>query len=175
MVIKKIKALAVAKAHVAKLEREISTELHHELAGLPAKFGFSTIGAFLGAVKVATREKRGRRSGRPAKATPVVKRRKRGKITDDIRAKVKQLVQAGKTGSQIAKAVKISLPSVQNVKKALGLVKISKKSAPKPKIHRQAKRSAGPKPRKKRVSPKKESPAETIQSQTSAETSAPST
>jgi DNA-binding CsgD family transcriptional regulator len=36
---------------------------------------------------------------------------------------VKKLVKAGKSGSQIAKAVGISLPSVQNVKKALGLVK----------------------------------------------------
>jgi hypothetical protein len=29
----------------------------------------------------------------------------------------------GRTGAEIAKAVRISLPSVQNIKKALGLVK----------------------------------------------------
>jgi transposase len=39
------------------------------------------------------------------------------------RARVKKLVQAGKSGSQIAKAVGISLPSVHNIKKALWLVK----------------------------------------------------
>jgi DNA-binding CsgD family transcriptional regulator len=36
---------------------------------------------------------------------------------------VKKLVEGGKTGSQIAKALGISLPSVQNIKKSLGLVK----------------------------------------------------
>jgi transposase len=36
---------------------------------------------------------------------------------------VKKLVQDGKTGSEVAKLVGISLPSVQNIKKALGLVK----------------------------------------------------
>jgi DNA-binding CsgD family transcriptional regulator len=33
------------------------------------------------------------------------------------------MVDAGKTGAEIAKELKISLPSVQNIKKALGLVK----------------------------------------------------
>ncbi len=47
---------------------------------------------------------------------------RRAVITDDTRAEVKKMVQAGKTGSEIAKAVGISLPSVQNIKKALGLV-----------------------------------------------------
>lgn len=44
-------------------------------------------------------------------------------ITDETRAQLKKLVEAGKTGSEIAKSLKISLPSVQNIKKALGLVK----------------------------------------------------
>ena len=34
---------------------------------------------------------------------------------------------AGKTGAAIAKSVGISLPSVQNIKKALGLVQARKK------------------------------------------------
>ena len=45
------------------------------------------------------------------------------KITDQTRSEVKKLVEGGKTGAEIAKALKISLPSVQNIKKALGLVK----------------------------------------------------
>jgi DNA-binding CsgD family transcriptional regulator len=44
-------------------------------------------------------------------------------ITDETRASVKKLAESGKTGAQIAKTLKISLPSVQNIKKALGLVK----------------------------------------------------
>jgi hypothetical protein len=99
--------------------------LNRELAGLPAKFGFSDLGASVRAVKAAAGGKR----GRPAKAPVLVKRRKRAKITDAIRARVKKLVKAGRTGSQIAKALKISLPSVQNIKKAFGLVRTSKKPA----------------------------------------------
>ena len=45
------------------------------------------------------------------------------KITPEIVEKVKALATAGKTGSAIAKATGISLPSVQNLKKKLGLVK----------------------------------------------------
>lgn len=44
-----------------------------------------------------------------------------------MKAEVKKLVQAEKTGPQIARAVGISLPSVQNIKKELGLVKAKKK------------------------------------------------
>jgi DNA-binding CsgD family transcriptional regulator len=39
-----------------------------------------------------------------------------------MREQVKKLVAEGKTGSAIAKEVGISLPSVQNIKKAAGLV-----------------------------------------------------
>ena len=45
----------------------------------------------------------------------------RGDIAKD--ADVKKMVDAGKTGAEISQALKISLPSVQNIKKALGLVK----------------------------------------------------
>ena len=44
-------------------------------------------------------------------------------ITDETRAQVKKMVDAGKTGAEIAESLKISVPSVQNIKKALGLVK----------------------------------------------------
>lgn len=42
-------------------------------------------------------------------------------ITDEIRAHVKLAVEAGQTGAEISKMLGISLPSVQNIKKALGL------------------------------------------------------
>lgn len=44
-------------------------------------------------------------------------------ITDDTRYQVKRLVESGRTGAEIAKQVGISLPSVQNIKKAFGLVR----------------------------------------------------
>ena len=53
------------------------------------------------------------------------KRRNRAVITDETRAQVKKLIKAGKTGREIAKAVGVSMASVNNLKKALGLVKKS--------------------------------------------------
>ena len=164
MITDKIKALAAAKAQVAQLEQSIALGLTRELAALPAAFGFSDVGAFVRAVKAAAGWKR----GRPAKTPRLVKHRKRAKITDAIRAKVKKLVEAGKTGSQIAKALKISLPSVQNIKKALGLVRTSKKPARNPRTRRApAKRAGAPKLRKKRVSPKKSAAPESKPGQVS--------
>jgi hypothetical protein len=126
MVTAKIKELEATKAKVASLEKSIATQLNKELSALPAKFGFDSVDAFLKAVKAAGGAKRKAR-GAAKKAGPAKKRRKRAVITDATRAEVKKLVEAGKTGSAIAKAVGISLPSVQNIKKALGLVGKKKK------------------------------------------------
>ena len=143
-----IEKLTKAKAAVELLEQSIATEL----AALPSAYGYVTMEEFVIAIKAAGRTKR-RGASRPEKA---IKTRKRAKITDATRAKVKRLFRAGKTGSQIANALKISLPSVQNIKKALGLTKSSKKPARKAKTRRApAKRVAVPKARKRRVSPKK--------------------
>ena len=126
MITDKIKTLAITKAKVAELEKSIETELNQELAALPEKYGFDSLPAFIAAVRSASR---GRGRGRkPATAAAGGgKRRKRAVITADTKAKVKSLVESGKTGAAIAKAVGISLPSVQNIKKELGLVKARKK------------------------------------------------
>lgn len=116
----KLKALAAAKAKVTQLEQAISAERSRELATLPAQYGFADVNSFVAAVKAASSKPRGRKPGAAKSAAP--KKRKRAKITDAVRAKVKKLVESGKTGAAIAKVVGISLPSVQNIKKALGLV-----------------------------------------------------
>jgi len=121
MVTKQIKELEVTKAKMVALEKSIAQRLKKELAALPGKYGYASLEDFIDALRDA-RGGKGRR-GRPVKAVDKVKRRKRAVITDETRAGVKKLVEAGKTGSQIAKALGISLPSVQNIKKAIGLVK----------------------------------------------------
>jgi|SRR5580658_3414262 transposase len=125
MVTKQIKELEVTKAKIASLEKSIAKRLNKELASLHGKYGFNSLQEFIKALKGAGggggRRKAAR--GRPAKAAGKAKRHKRSVITDETRAGVKKLVEAGKTGSQIAKSLGISLPSVQNIKKALGLVK----------------------------------------------------
>ena len=123
MVTDKIKELEATRAKLAELESSVAVELHKELAALPTGYGFDSVAAFLKAVKAAA-GKRGSRKARSATASAPAGKRKRAKITDETRAEVKKLLEEGKTGAEIAKAVGISLPSVQNIKKALGLVAV---------------------------------------------------
>ena len=136
MVTDKVKELEAARAKIASLEKSIADELN-ELAAVPAKYGFASAAEFAKAVTAAGQAvvpavapapaaapAKAAAPAAPAKAAAKGrKRRKRAVITSDTRASVKKMVGAGKTGSEIAKALGISLPSVQNIKKALGLVK----------------------------------------------------
>jgi len=132
MVTDKLKELEAARAKLASLEQSIASELSQELASLPAKYGFSSAADFVAAVSAATGGVVKRRGRKPGKAKAAVakkaavggrKRRTRAVITDETRAQVKKLVADGKTGAEIAKTLSISVPTVQNIKKALGLVK----------------------------------------------------
>lgn len=126
MLTDRIKELEATKAKVSALESEIETSLRSELSGLPAKFGFDSVNSFIAAVRAASGKRRGRKPSTKNTAPKAAKKRRRAKITDATRAEVKKLAEAGKTGAEISKALKISLPSVQNIKKALGLVKAKK-------------------------------------------------
>jgi DNA-binding NarL/FixJ family response regulator len=125
MLTEKIKELEAAKAKVDELEQKIAAERTAELAALPASLGFESVAAFVKAVRAAAGGKPvKRRKARKAASKPKKKQtRTRAKITDETRAEVKKLLEAGKTGAEIASTLKISVPSVQNIKKALGLVK----------------------------------------------------
>jgi hypothetical protein len=118
----KLKKLAAEKARLAKLEQSLEAERLRQLAGLPAEYGFDNLNAFIAALKQVAKSGRGRGKSKAAPAKSG-QRKARVEITDAIRAKVKGLVAAGKTGNEIATAVGISVPSVHNIKKALGLVK----------------------------------------------------
>lgn len=123
MIANKLKEIEAAKAKIAALEQSMADELNKELAALPAKYGFADAKAFVKAVRAAA----GGGGVRAGKVGPGgKKRRTRAVITDATRAQVKSLVEAGKSGATIAKTVGISVPSVQNIKKALGLVKSRK-------------------------------------------------
>jgi len=78
--------------------------------------------SFIEALRETSRSggaKSGRSGSKPA--------RRRAKITPETKTKVKELVKLKKSGTEIAKALGISLPSVQNIKKELGLVKKRRK------------------------------------------------
>jgi DNA-binding NarL/FixJ family response regulator len=132
MVTEKIQELAQLQAKAAKLQAAIETQRTAELASLPSKYGYASLDEFIKALKAAVSSggKRGRRGGK-AKAAKAAKapkkkaggKRKRAKITAELKQQVKAAVEAGRTGAQIAKEFGISVPSVQNIKKELGLVK----------------------------------------------------
>lgn len=98
---------------MAQLEQELS----HELAGLPAQFGYNDTASFIAAVKAATDRRRGRKPASLKAPTSASGRRKRATITDETRTAVRRLAEQEKTGAEIARRLGISLPSVQNIKK----------------------------------------------------------
>lgn len=114
--------LAKARQQVAKLEKQLAKG-SRKLLVLPAKYGFKTMDSFIAALQQASSS--GARAAKTAGATPSG-RKPRAVITAETKAKVKAMVKADKTGSEIAEALNISLPSVQNIKKELGLVKTRK-------------------------------------------------
>lgn len=116
MVTKKLQSLAKYQRIVASLEKQLA-ETQRKLRGLPAKHGCRTMNEFIAALRAANDGKAGfiTKAGRP--------RAPRTKITPEMKQKLKTLTQAGKTGAEIAKQIGISLPSVHNIKKELGLVK----------------------------------------------------
>jgi hypothetical protein len=126
MVTAKIKQLNEFQTKVDALKKAIASQLKSDLSSLHKKYGFETPLALIKAIKASAG---GKRPGRVAKAasTGGKKKRKRAKITPEMKQKLKGMVDAGKTGTVIAKSLGISLPSVQNIKKELGLVKARKK------------------------------------------------
>lgn len=116
--------LAALKKQVAALESQLSRN-NSKLLKLPGKFGFKSMDAFIDALRAATGSRPA--SSSAGKATKSTGRKPRAKITDETKAKVKAMVGQEKTGAEIAKALNISLPSVQNIKKELGLVQKRKK------------------------------------------------
>lgn len=116
-----IKELTATRARLAELEASLAHEMKKELAALSAQYGFASTKAFVRAVKAACGVRPALRKGRRKPG------RSRATITDAIRAQVKKMAASGRTGAEIAAAVGISVPSVQNIKKALGLVKRRKK------------------------------------------------
>lgn len=127
MVAGKFREIIRARAKLAALEQSMAGEINRDLAALPAKYGFASVDEFIAALRASSGKRRGRKPKAMASAVPQagVKRRKRAVVTDATRASVKQLVKAGKTGAVIANALGISMPTVHNIKKALGLVRTS--------------------------------------------------
>lgn len=111
--------LDALKRKVAALEAQLARS-NRKLLHLPGRYGFQSMNAFIDALRTASGSST---SSRAAQTGVGAGRKPRAKITSETKTKVKALVKQEKTGSEIAKTLNISLPSVQNIKKELGLVK----------------------------------------------------
>lgn len=121
MVTDKLKQLTEYQTKVAELQDSIEAERKQALAHLHAQFGFKTPADLIKALRTVAGGGAGRK-GRGAG-----RRRKHGRITPELREKIKGALQSGKTGAKVAEEFGISLPSVHNIKKEFGLVKSRKK------------------------------------------------
>lgn len=141
MFIDQLAKLQKAKAELAVAEAKLASDRVNALAQLPSQYGFTSLNDFLKAVKAAygkggkAAKGKGKSKGKAEKAPKVAKapkagKGKRAKITDEVKAQVKTLAEEGKTGQEIAKLLGISAPSVQNIKKALGMVKARSAASP---------------------------------------------
>lgn len=123
------------RAQVASLE----SDLFGELAKLPRKFGFSDVDSFADAVREAAG---GRGSPKKAKGRKAKSGRKpRALVTDETRKQVARLALGGATAPEIAAALDLSVGTVHNIQKKLGL-----------KSRRRVKTKSGRKPRVRAIS-----------------------
>lgn len=132
-------ALEKKKAELEKLQQELEQTREKELTSLPKQVGFETVDELIKALATfASPRLKGMLSGNGSspgrrRAAPAAtsasdsstggRGRKRARITEEMKEQVKKLVEEGKTGTEIAEAVGISIPSVANIKKAFGLTK----------------------------------------------------
>jgi len=105
------------RKQVTALEKKLGKQ-QKKLLALPGKFGFRTVGDFVAAVKSAASAAGTTFENARSKSAGT-----RAKITPEIKAQVKTLALEGKTALEIATTTGISVPSVANIKKELGLVK----------------------------------------------------
>lgn len=116
-----------AKAKIAQAEAKLAADRVAALAKLPGDYGYANLNDFIKALKDAgAKAGKGKKSKAASKAPKAVKagKRTRAKITPELKQQVIASVQSGQSGAEISKAFGISLPSVQNIKKEAGLVKV---------------------------------------------------
>ena len=132
MITQTLKEIESAKSKLAALEKKAASELAKQLTNLHKDLGYATRGDLIAALQGLEKgkSKRGRKPKKTAakkrvakKAARAKKRAKRTAITDELRKKVIAAVKSGAKGAAIAKQFGISIPSIQNIKKAAGLTK----------------------------------------------------
>ena len=131
-----IAELEKAKAKLVQAEAKLAADRVAALAKLPREYGYANLNDFIKALTSAVGKAGNGKKSKGAKSVKAAKpakaktgKRKRAKLTAELKQQVIAAVQAGDSGAKIAKAFGISLPSVHNIKKEAGLVK-TRSSAP---------------------------------------------
>jgi len=123
-------ALQKAEAQVEQLRKRATSERAKHLEGLHVSFGFASRTELIEAL-VALNGTRRRGSARTAttssKTHAVARKGKRARLSAEMKAGIVEAIKAGESGVDIAKRFSISGQTVQNVKKAAGLVQERKK------------------------------------------------
>ena len=115
-----LKKLLAVRQKLSAIEAKLGKKMQREMASLPEKYGYDGMESFIAALQELSGGVGSAGSAAKGKAKG---KRKRGKVTEEIRQKVKELFEAEKTGAEVAAAVGLSLPTVQGIKKKLKMVK----------------------------------------------------
>jgi hypothetical protein len=117
-------ALQRAEAQLEQLRKQAADERHERLRDLHVSYGFASRSELVDALLELNAVRRSTRQGaqNSAPRRPGGKRR-RARITTETRAEVVRAAKSSEVGASIAKRLGISIQSVQNIKKAAGLVR----------------------------------------------------
>ena len=122
-----LKSVLEIEEKARKARAELEKTRIAELKALPKRFGYETLEAFIKDLKEAAgkRAPKGSKAAKAAKEPKAAKtgKRKRVKVTPELRSQIIADLQAGKKGVAVAKQFGISYPTLMNIKKAAGLVK----------------------------------------------------
>lgn len=125
-----LEALQKAETQVERLRKQAEVERAQHLKELHVRFGFGSRAELIDALSALE----GRRGGytraagsAAATATAGKAKRKRARLTPEIRAQIVKAIKGGESGVAVAKRFSVSGQTVQNIKKAAGLVRARKK------------------------------------------------
>jgi hypothetical protein len=128
-------ALQKAEAQVEQLRQKAADERAEHLRELHFACGFASRQELIEALTALdwTRQRRGGRAATSSKTNatrtkaPAARKSKRARLSPEVKAEIVEAVKAGESGVAIAKRFSISGQTVQNIKKAAGLVQARKK------------------------------------------------
>lgn len=115
-------ALQAARERVEKLRATVIAERTQLLKKLHVDLGFASRPELVEALRQLDGGRRAMAPSAPTSSTPA-RSRKRTRITPEMRTDIIEAVKAGQAGAAVAEHFGISVQSIQNIKKAAGLVR----------------------------------------------------